>query len=218
VFFPGGKEQDAILEKAADGSGPERVWLTEPGAYHGVDDVSPDRRFLIYLKGRKGAKSELWALALDASRRQTRLLDATSATFHGRLSPDGRWLTYATDESGRDELYVRPFIGSGPNAPALGPGRWQITRNGTSSAARWRADGKELYYLDTNDVVQAGEVDGSGLAFQVGASRPLLTAPCACGFDVAPDGKRFLLRSSPGAGGKAPITVVLNWQSELKTR
>jgi Tol biopolymer transport system component len=218
LFFPGGKEQDAIVEKAADGSGPEREWLTEPGAFHGVDDVSPDRRFLIYLVRRNGANSELWALTLDASRRRTRLFDATSATRHGRFSPDGRWFTYATNESGRDELYVRPFIGSGPNAPALGPGRWQITRDGTAGAARWRADGKELYYLDANDVVQAVEVNGSGPAFQVGASRPLLTAPCACGFDVSPDGKRFLLRSSPGAGGKAPITVILNWQTELSAR
>jgi serine/threonine protein kinase len=218
VFYPGGKDQDAIFEKAADGSGPERELLTEPGSYHGTDDISPDRRFLIYLKRRADAKSELWALTLDGSRRRTRLFDATSATLHGRLSPDGRWLTYATDESGRDELYVRPFIGSGPNAPAPGPGRWQITKNGTASAARWRADGRELYYLDGNDVVQAVEVDGSGPAFQVGASHPLLTAPCSCGFDVAPDGKRFLLRASPGAGGRAPITVVLNWQTELSAR
>jgi Tol biopolymer transport system component len=157
-------------------------------------------------------------LTLDASRQRTRLFDTTAGTRHGRLSPDGHWLTYATNESGRDELYVRPFIGSGPNAPSLGPGRWQISRDGTSGAARWRADGKELYYLDANDVVQAVEVDGSGPAFQVGASRPLLTAPCSCGFDVAPDGKRFLVRASPGAGGKAPITVVLNWQSELSAK
>jgi Tol biopolymer transport system component len=218
VLFPGGKEQDSILEKAADGSGPEHVWLTEPGASHGVDDISPDRRFLIYLKRGNGSKAGLWALALDASRRRTRLSDATSATFHGRLSPDGRWLTYATDESGRSELYVRPFIGGGPNAPALGTGRWQISRGGTSTAVRWRADGKELYYMDANDVIQAVEVDGRGPAFQIGASRPLFTAPCACGFDVMPDGKRFLMGSPSGAGGKAPITVVLNWQSELKTR
>ena len=144
------------------------------------------------------------------------------------ISPDGRWIAYRSDESGRFEIYVRSIVTSGGGGFSLGEGQWQVSKEGVPPAPpAWRRDGRELFYLSERNVVTAVAVDGSRAALpslpslpslQLGSSTPLFTAPCSCAFDVSGDGQRFLVHSAAGAGGKSPITVVLNWQSELKGR
>jgi len=128
------------------------------------------------------------------------------------LSPDGRWLAYTSDESGQQELYVTPF-------PALGA-KWQVSTNfGTSPI--WRGDGKELFYKGPSERIMAAAVDGKGNSFKVGEVTPLIDAPNrgqGGGYDVSSDGQRFLVKAWPEDRRRSVITLVTNWDQELKDK
>ena len=128
----------------------------------------------------------------------------------GILSPDGRYLAYTSNESGRNEIYVQSYPG---------PGRtWQISTAGGNDS-RWRKDGKELYYRALDQNLMAVEVQ-SGDAFQAGVPQrlfPVVPAAGAASTKYAPDaaGQRFLLVAPLSREAMAPTTVVLNWFAGL---
>jgi hypothetical protein len=129
--------------------------------------------------------------------------------FNGRLSPDGRWIAYTSNDSGTPEVYVAPFPGGG--------GRWQVSTNG-GDAATWRRDSKELYYWANDQMLTAIEVNPQGSEFQVGAAKPLfrLSSPAlGLPYDVTPDGQRFLVNYLP-EDTSTPLTLVVNWPAEVK--
>ncbi|HYF35694.1 MAG TPA: hypothetical protein VD994_10420, partial [Prosthecobacter sp.] len=134
--------------------------------------------------------------------------DETQAQF----SPDGRWVAYTSTESGRPEVYVQPF-------PATGA-KWQVSTAG-GEQPRWRRDGRELFYLSADRKLMAVEVNGSSDTFQVGVPR-LLFEPRVSSisgdspYDVAADGKRFLVKVPVEETAPAPATVLLNWTADLK--
>jgi hypothetical protein len=135
----------------------------------------------------------------------------------GQVSPDGKWIAYASNESGRPEVYVRSFP-----TPA---GKRQISKDG-AIAPRWRGDGKELYYYEFDGQMMAAPVRADA-AFDVGTAVPLFTTQLLNGpsvvagfrsqYDVTRDGRRFLL-NVPVSDQTAPqsITVVFNWPATLK--
>ena len=131
---------------------------------------------------------------------------------HVSLSPDNRWLSYSSTDSGRLEVYVTRF--------PSGTGRWQVSQNGGAFPV-WSADSREIYFVSPLPPVQieAAQVNTRGEEFQVENVRPLLPGPsiAAAGqlFDLTQDGKRFLLLRPPIAES-APLTLVLNWTAELK--
>jgi hypothetical protein len=132
-----------------------------------------------------------------------------------RFSPDGRWISYNSNDSGRAEIYVRPFNAAGP---ALGQGKWQISKDG-GQGARWRADGKQIIFRAPDGSPMAVDVTANGAAFQTSAPRQLFPLPpgAANDWDVTPDGKSFLIpMTRTQAVGDEPITVVLNWKASLK--
>ena len=131
------------------------------------------------------------------------------------FSPDGHWLAYSSDETGRSEIYVTPF--------PRGGSKWEVSAIG-GSGPRWGRDGKELFYMAADSTLIAAEVDPSGSVFQVGALRPLfhlalrtgvtrLDLSGFVGYDAAPDGKWFVVNSPP-AGNPPPITLITNWAPE----
>ena len=126
-----------------------------------------------------------------------------------QFSPDGRWLAYNSNESesGRSEVYVVPFPGPG--------GRVRISTAGGDNA-RWRRDGKEIFYLADNALMAAG-VTASGSRFEMGAVQRLFEVPMIDGYwpyDVSPDGQRFLVNTLEGE--VAPLTIVVNWPAGLE--
>jgi hypothetical protein len=159
---------------------------------------------------------ETWVLPLPKGGSPVHLLGTRFSENRAAFSPDGRWIAYRSNESGRFEVYIRRVVNSGSGGLSLGEGKWQVSREsvGATVIPAWRRDSRELYYVTPQDVVTAVTVDSSHGALQPGSPTPLFTAPCACEFDVSADGQRFLVRGTAGAGSKAPITVVLNWQSE----
>jgi hypothetical protein len=119
-------------------------------------------------------------------------------------------------QSGRPEIYVRFFTAVGASGPSLGEGKWQISRDGGSDP-HWRADGKELVFRAASGSPMSADVDGSGTAFQPGVPKQLVAAPPGVGdWDVTADGKRFLMAVPSARTADTPITVVINWQADLR--
>ena len=141
---------------------------------------------------------DLWALPLEGDRKPALLLGTQFNEREGSFSPDMRWIAYTSNESGRPEVYVRPFLASGPSgAPSLGEGKWQVSKDG-GTLAKWRADGKELIFRAPNGSPMAVDVTTTGAAFQAGVPKQLFALPPNVGdWDVTADGKRFLAAVPP---------------------
>jgi hypothetical protein len=204
----------AIFRQAADGTGaPQRVAAGPEGEGLPVS-VSPDGQYaLVRIRGRLKALSLNGGMSID----MRSLGDA--GQLNGDISPDGRWLAFDSTESGRSEVYVRPF-------PRLNDGRWQVSTTGGSKPV-WGPGGKELFYEDQAAWIIAAPVE-SGSSFSSGVPHRLFEArnmvigtTTIRSWDVAPDGRFLMIQDSsvndPNAG--PPImTVVLNWVEELKTK
>lgn len=209
---------DTIFEKPSSGAGDEKELLTEPRQGLSPTDYSRDGKFLLYHKGGDtDAGNDLWVLPLDGSRKPVRLLATKSSESAAYFSPDMHWIAYQSNASGRIEVYVRPFVPAGPaGVPALGEGQWQVSKDG-GQGAKWRADGKELFFQGPANAKMAVDVKTNGAAFEPGIPQRLFAAASDGGWDVTGDGKRFLLAMPPTQqNAQTPLTVVLNWQAQLK--
>ena len=207
-----------IWERDIDGAGADRqISQPEAGLAWSPRAYSPDGRFLLFGKAPSGTPPwDLWVLPLTGERKAipyaTSRFDETAAV----LSPDGRWVAYATDEPGSYQIVVQPF----PD-PSSG-GKWQVSMSG-GAFPRWRRDGKELYYIAPSGDLMAATVN-AGPAFAIGATTKLFRTPFAWSgtpaglgfpYDVATDG-RFLFSAPTCDPNAPPITTVLNWSSLLK--
>jgi hypothetical protein len=140
---------------------------------------------------------------------------------YGEFSPDGRFVAYHSNESGRPEIYIRPFVppGGASTAAAAAGGQWQVSTEGGIMAV-WRADGRELYYINPAGAMMAAPIAGTG---EPGAPVMLFPTHIFGGggdiqqgrqYDVAADG-RFLINTTLNAAA-APITLLQNWNPEKK--
>ena len=193
-----------VYEKSASGAGPESLLLESP-EHKNLYDWSRDGRFILY--GSQNAKTgeDIWALPLDGDRKPLPVAQTPFQEVNGRFSPDGRWIAYMLNESGRNEIHVQPFPGPG--------GSLQISTSG-GSFPQWRGDGREIFYLAPDNRLMAVPVtlpvDGS----TVEAGSPVALFATRPGSEVAasPDGQRFLINTSLEDAALPPITVLLNWK------
>jgi Tol biopolymer transport system component len=198
-----------LYARAASGTGADEL-LSSSKVVKVANSWSPDGRYLVYtaVPEAPGSKANLWLLSV-ADRKASPLVRTESDEVAGAFSSDGRWLAYASNESGRFEIYVKTF-------PELG-GNWQVSTAG-GIEPRWRRDGKELFYLSSDGKVMAVEVQSDG-AFEIGTPQALFATPLknASGwrYDVTPDGQRFLV-NRPVDEESSPITLVQNWTALLK--
>ncbi len=171
---------------------------------------TPAGQFIIYQEGSPRTLNDLMILPLQGEGRKARAFFRTQFDeTNARFSPDGRWVAYVSNESGRNEVYVRPFEGSDE--------KWQISLAGGISP-RWRRDGKELFYLTTEGQLMAVTVK-AGQSFEAGKPTILFHVEAVhsdlAQYEVAPDGQRFLVNTRSG-NQPLPVTVSLNWAAELK--
>ena len=212
---------DTIYEKASSGAGDEKELLKEPGTVHAPTGWSRDGRFLLYDAQTPKTGQHLWVLPLQGDRKPVPLLVTHFNEMYASFSPDMRWIAYESDESGRSEIYVRPFLASGPGAvPSLGEGKWQISRDGGGYIPKWSADGKEIIFQapPSGTTKMAVDVKANGAALEIGVPQRLFQAD-DYGWDVTPDGKRFLMDMPQGQqNALAPMMVLLNWPALLKKK
>jgi serine/threonine-protein kinase len=180
-----------------------------------LSSVSPDGKLAFYSVEHPTMGRDIWVASLDGERNQSVLLQTPFDEVVPKISPDGRWLAYLSNESDRFEVYVRAFPGPG--------GRWQISTDGAVEPL-WARNGRELFYR-AGDKVMAVDITTQP-SFQAGSPRLLFegdytthNAPPEPNYDVSPDGQRFLMfKAQEEQHGLTQIHVVLNWFEELKRR
>lgn len=201
-----------LLEKPVGGEREEAELLSSPTAKFPAD-WSPDGRVLLYVNQDETTGSDLWALPLHDTRMPFPVVQTRFAEDQGQFSPDGRWIAYRSNESGRLEVYVRPFPGPG--------GARRISVDG-GGQPRWRRDGKELFYVGASDRLMAVPIVAAANAatLDVGAPTALFSTRLAGPglpkqqYAVARDGQRFLM-NVVAEQSSSYITVVQNWAALL---
>lgn len=168
-----GAEGETLLYRSSEGKGPNS-W-------------SPDGKFLIYYSLGQPTHLRVLVAKGPADRKPTPLIDPQFSSVTGRFSPDGRWVAYTSNESGKGEVSVRPF-----NAATGMAGDPVVVSSGGGRTPLWSGDGKELFYMTQDGMATAVEVK-AGAKLEVGVPKPLFQVPAGLLFwDVAPDG-RFLM-------------------------
>ena len=204
------RHQADVYVRRRDGTGTDEA-LTDEDGQKIPTDWSRDGRFLALFDREAGGNRliRLSALPLDGDRKPVVVVPPLSGTLGSvRLSPDGRFAAYDTDESGRTEIYVVSF--------PEGQGRVQISNAG-GTHPRWSRGGREILYTAFDGRVTAVEVDRSR-GFRVSTPRPLFPLPEGTGplWDVSPDGERFLLNVPVIKSSSVPLSVVVNWTAGLR--
>ena len=223
AFFSNRSGQTHLYEKAADGTG-TTMPLVVDDASETYPSWSPDGRYLIFNRqdSKTSSSIEVWAMPLFEDRKAFPIVRGGFDATWPSVSPDGKWLAYTSGESGRDEVYVVPFL--------HGSGKWLVSAGG-GSRPRWRRDCKELFYLSADGHIMSAQILAQGHSFAVGKVQPLFQASPALNpgwlYDVSGDGKEFVVVSratlaagqNPSAGpstSAGELTLVVNWPALLK--
>lgn len=203
-----------LYQKAANGAGEDEILLKSAYSKQ-ARDWSADGRFILYREINPQTQWDLWVLPLEGEPKPWPWVKTQFSESSGRFSPDGKWVAYTSNASGRYEIYIQAFV---PGSPAAG-GKWQISTNG-GHTPHWRRDGREVYYLSADNKLMVVDV---ALGAEVKAGKPKelfslssIRAVTTVGYTKTGDGQRFLFVTSGGETNPSPFTVVLNWMETLK--
>ena len=176
-----------------------------------ANDWTRDGRYLVFVSRNPRTGRDIWLLPMSGDRTPIPFSNGPGNEIQAQVSPDGRSIAYASDESGTWEVYVQAF-------PAGGDKR--AVSAGGGGKPQWRSDGRELFYLTADRTLMAVAVGTDG---GIGRSQPLFQAPVVADlstyraqFAVSPDGQRFLFDAAEPGGGREPVTVLVNWTSLLR--
>jgi dipeptidyl aminopeptidase/acylaminoacyl peptidase len=199
-----------IYEKPSNGARKEELLFTDP-AVKFTDGWSPDGKYVVFDRVDPGqkTKTDIWILPMFGDHKAFPLVATEFDERTGTFSPDGKWVTYVSNESGKDEVYAVAF----PNPAA----RFQISTNGGNNP-QWRRDGKEMFYVDPDNKIMAVDVSARGDSLQLGTPHALFQARLQTvdpPYAATGDGKRFLVNEQP-ASSASSLTVVSNWDADLK--
>jgi Tol biopolymer transport system component len=180
---------------------------------------SPDGKYLLYFGFDPDTGADLRLLPITGDRKPISFLKTPATEVWGQFSPDGKWVAYQSTASGVNEVYVRRFFvpGGASDDAAAHAGQWQVSAGG-GVFPTWRADGKELFYLNPAGTMMAASITDTGSTVVPGTPVALFQAQVYGGgsdgaqgrqYDVAPDG-RFMINRNPDAA-PGPITLIQNW-------
>jgi serine/threonine protein kinase/Tol biopolymer transport system component len=202
-----------IYRKSAVGSGPEELLLSTVAVTHPMD-WSPDGRFLLYRSQPLGANTSqwnLWAVPVDGDRKPFPVVQTKFDERDGQFSPDGKWIAFESNETGRYEIYIQPFP-SGSKIPVSSEGGAQV---------RWRRDGSELFYIALDGQmmgvpIQLGvlgkpEIGDAVPLFKTNVGGAIAQGVTRQQYAVSADGQRFLMHALVEEANATPITLILNW-------
>jgi len=211
-----------IYRKAASGAGQEELLLGATTSGAAPSSWSPDGRFLLYQTGNSQAfggseNQDIFLLPLTGNPQERTPVPFLQTPFRERnaqFSPDGKWVAYQSNESGRDEVYIQAFPSTGA--------KWQVSNN-QGTQPRWRGDSRELFFMsETTQRMWVAGIRASAGRVEIETPQPLFPVLGFPGpsyvYDVTPDGQRFVVVSPPGAGaqGTSAINIISDWQAELK--
>ena len=199
--------QFGLYRRPADREGGDEVLLQTP-LWRAARAISPDQRLLLFEDYTAGSGFDLWLLAIGGGP-PTQFLHTAFDEGGATFSPNGRWVAYRSNKSGKNEIYVVDF-------PAHGH-EWKVSTGaggriggGSDVAMTWRADGKELLYTSDDGREMAVPVTTSS-EFQAGAPSELFRVPAGAQVEAARDGERFLINMPVDSGEPTPLTMVLHW-------
>jgi Tol biopolymer transport system component len=196
-----------LYSKAATGTGQEELVIKLGTPTGWGTDWSRDGRFILYQMPGETTGQDLWVAPQFGDRKPYPYLHTQFNEQDGKFSPDGRWIAYVSDESGRDEIYVQSFPLSGEKRRISAAG---------GIVPSWRKDGAELFYLGSDRNLVAVPIQ-IGKTVNAGVPKALFPLPESArrnSYAASDDGQRFLVARS--VGDDPPLTVVVNWQAALK--
>ena len=214
AWFPDGSkiayrdDQGGMFEKPAATVGPERTLLKSN--VNGPSQVSSDGKWILYFAVTPGGDQDIYVLPTTADAKPQIVVQTGFPEVEPQFSPDVRWLAYASNENGRNEIYVQPFPPDGR--------RWQVSSNGGRQPL-WRVDGKELFFVSDDRRFYAVDVSQKAGEFAFGTPQFLFDMPANVfnsrnSYVPSRDGKRFLINTLLDVDD-APINVVQNWRTAL---
>jgi Tol biopolymer transport system component len=196
-----------IYRKRASGAGTEEPVLKSPEPLKNLWQWSPDGRTLVFSRPSSATGWDVWITPATPGGTPTPYIQTPFNETFGAISPDGRWMAYVSDESGKPEVYVQSF-------PTPGD-KYQVSTSGASTCT-WSRDGKEMIILGLDITVFAVPIRTAPV-FEAGTPRALFKArPDAVGFAVTPDPQRFLYTVPLGQVTSNTLTLELNWTAALK--
>jgi Tol biopolymer transport system component len=203
-----------LYEKSVNSTAPGTL-LLKVDTVAVATDWSSDGRVLLYRLLDPKTNTDIWALPIEGDRHPFPVVQTAFDERDAQFSPDGKWIAYQSNESGRFEIYVQPFPGPG--------GKTQVSIDG-GAQPRWQRDGRELFYIaldgqlhsvqmrfaSNNTIVQAGSpvrmfMTHVGAVVQGGSSQAYV---------VSRDGQRFLMNTVAEVASSSPITLILNWRGQ----
>lgn len=202
-----------IYQQAADGLGSTEPVFQSKDQIKYLNDLTTDGRYLLYDTGGDENGAQLWGVPLFGDRKPSAFIEGEFRAISAQFSPNGHFVTYASNETGRNEIYVQTF----PQQT----GKWQISASGGTDPV-WRRDGKELFFLSPDGKLMAVDANTNAGTFQAGIPKELFQAqvipPWYWRNIYAPsaDGQRFLMITPASEAKAAPITVVVNWAATMK--
>jgi len=210
IYYSSSLARDHIYRRASDGTGGE-VTVLAVGINTTATSISSDGKYLAYhsIDPKSATGNDTYLLPLSGDRTPIPLANTTANEVVPRFSPDGKWIAYMSDETGRYEIYIKPFPGTG---------KYQVSTTG-GTVEYWRGDGRELFYMSGGSLY-AVDVQEKGNALELGTPHVLAkleTVPGPEGpFVPAADGKRFLVNALGEQKGVQTLILVNNWTADLK--
>jgi serine/threonine-protein kinase len=194
----------------ADGSGPPVPLVTQAGRWRAGSFAGSGSEIVFFGRPAPQAKQQIWAQGTDSGAAPRQVLATTFENGAAAVSPNGRWMAYVSDESGRGEVYVRPYPGPG--------GRWQISLGGGSEPL-WSSKGDELFYRNDDDVMAAAL--RTAPAFEVTGRTKLFSGEFDRGnfldhnYSIMPDGQTFVMLRRV-VNSRQALVVTLNWFDQFR--
>jgi eukaryotic-like serine/threonine-protein kinase len=212
IVFSSGTPRNLFRKESSGGGEEER--LTESRNTQIVTDWSRDARFVSYFEVAPDTRLDLWVLPVTPEGKRAGdaqpYLRTRFNEHNARFSPDSRWVAYASDESGRYEVYIDSF----PNPRS----KTRISSDG-GDYPEWGPDGRHLFYVSLDGKLMSSTLKPGGGSLEPSAARELFGMPgvqlSGYPYEVAPDGKRFLILATP-RNSVQPLTVIVNWPALLK--
>jgi Tol biopolymer transport system component len=196
-----------LYTKAFGGaSGEEPLLKIDSNLY--PNDWTRDGEYFVYLRLDSSATGDLWALPVAGDREPFPVVNSPHGEYNGRVSPNGKWIAYDSDESGQFEVYVTSF-------PTAGR-KWQLSSGGGANP-EWAPDGGAVYYIGNNTFFSVETSPGEG-TFGIGQTRRLFESNTVISYRVDPDGDRLLIIEDADEGGVNPLTLVSGWVTDLERK